>query len=51
METANEKPTSGKLTSYATDFMLKEYDRIHELWQNETAQSEQRVNLFLTRVK
>lgn len=30
------------------NFMLKEYERVHQLWVNELDQSEQRVNYFLT---
>ena len=41
-EENNLKPTSSE------DFMLKEYDRIHQLWIDENLQAERRVNFFLT---
>jgi hypothetical protein len=45
---------SNKISSKSTeqaridkDFMLREYDRIHQLWLEENKQVEQRVNFFL----
>lgn len=33
--------------SHGDDFMLKEYDWIHDLWMDENSQCEQRVSFFL----
>ena len=34
--------------SSSIEFMLKEYDRINELWIDENSQAERRVNFFLS---
>ncbi len=34
--------------SSSSEFMLKEYERIHQLWIDENLQAERRVNFFLT---
>ena len=35
-------------TNHSAEFMLKEYERLHELRMSEVVQSEKRVNFFLT---